>query len=143
MPTRIWHSRDPAYIRSEWYSIFALDVSPMVISRALSVYAHRYQGSAFSLWWARLDLNQQCHTNPIYSRGWYQLHSTDPYIIIKMPVLKSLVIENYTSQRMPVWPNAKLGAAVLQLLGYGSMVRDLGFKPRSLLRRRIYSNQRN
>ena len=27
----------------------ALDVSPMVISRALSVYAHRYKGSAFSL----------------------------------------------------------------------------------------------
>ena len=44
---------------------------------------------------------------------------TDPYIIIKMPALKSLVIENCTSQRMPVWPNAKLGAAVLQLLRYG------------------------
>ena len=27
----------------------ALDVSPMVINRALSVHAHRYKGSAFSL----------------------------------------------------------------------------------------------
>ena len=82
---------------------------------------HNYV-QAWRLWWAGQDLNLQCHTNPIYSRGWYQLHSTDPYIIIKMPVLKSLVIENYTSQRMPVWPNAKLGAAVLQLLGHGGMV---------------------
>ena len=51
---------NPAYIRSEWYSF-------------LECYA--------LIWWAELDSNQRCQKNLIYSQGWYQLHSIDPYIL--------------------------------------------------------------
>ena len=36
------------------------------------------------IWWARLDLNQQCHTDRIYSPARYQLRSTDPYLSISI-----------------------------------------------------------
>ena len=31
------------------------------------------------LWWGELDLNQQCHTNRVYSPGQYQLCSISPW----------------------------------------------------------------
>ena len=36
------------------------------------------------IWWARLDSNQRCRTDGFYRPGWYQLHSTDPNIMVSL-----------------------------------------------------------